>query len=421
MLEFSQVKKNILKLLKGNIAVYFLGFINMFLLIKILGVDGFGIYTVIITVVVLINQIFNLQTWQVLIKNLNDKVNILSNIKSSMFIDYMTALVGFLFYLFVTPYIYNHFEISLQENMIFILAFFILFSSDGFLTGVLRFNNKFNVIVMNDILLTLSKTIFYISSFYINLTLDDILTFFVISKLFSHLYLWYYFSTSIKIDFSLFLQDLFLKGKLGELKSILSFSFFANLSTMTRMLSTHGITLIVGSFLGTTASGYYSFMVNVTKVFTLINNPVFQAIYPEYSKAINKNDINVVQNITKKLNVLFFLVSLGVIVMYLLFGKLLLQYFFNEFIHLYQVLLYYIIASCVGFYTLTIVPVLWSYNKPKKVLGLNILSSFIQIFVLVLLINFIGLYAVVVSLLFYNAIFYIYGIKLKKEVLNVAK
>ena len=179
MLEFSQVKKNILKLLKGNIAVYFLGFINMFLLIKILGVDGFGIYTVIITVVVLINQIFNLQTWQVLIKNLNDKVNILSNIKSSMFIDYMTALVGFLFYLFVTPYIYNHFEISLQENMIFILAFFILFSSDGFLTGVLRFNNKFNVIVMNDILLTLSKTIFYISSFYINLTLVDILSFFV--------------------------------------------------------------------------------------------------------------------------------------------------------------------------------------------------------------------------------------------------
>ena len=141
-------------------------------------------------------------------------------------------------------------------------------------------------------------------------------------------------------------------------------------------------------------------------------------IYPEVARSIQDNDYAEVQGLMQRLNVLFTVLSVVSCVGYAIVGRTLLSLAFgNAFVVIYWELFVYLLAICMGLFTLTIVPRMWSLGLHKAVLWLNATATVSQVAVAVSLIASIKLYSLAIGLAIYNVlVLYVGRLMIRREV-----
>lgn len=399
------------KIIKVNLLITILGFLNIYILTQELSTEIFGAYVLFIAIITFLIKVINIQTWQVLINRLNNNGLKHNYIFYALLIDYSVAIVTAITYLLIYPIVIQYFDLKISFLIYSFFVLFFLFSANGYLIGILRYYNKLTLIVYSDLFSSLVKTVFFLIGWYFHFSMSYFLMVFLLTVCFTHvLYLvksYQFVSEALRnaswTNYSYYIKD------------IAKFSVYSNASGTIRAFSTEGITIIIGLMLGNTFAGFHRIMIQIAGLVNQIAAPFFQVIYPEFSKAIHRKKYLFYQLMVKKLNYIFVKISIVIIICFLIFGNYMLLMFFSEYAHLYNTLFFYLLAQLSGFFTLYIMPTLWSYDKPEYGFGLNLLTSLVEFGLLVFCIKYFALMAVPIAFIVRSLVYIYYGNHLIKK------
>jgi O-antigen/teichoic acid export membrane protein len=157
---FVQLLKNSSWILTGTVISTIIGFLVTIIRARVLSLEDFGLFVLIISYVEVISKFVSFQPWQALIKfgslslTKKNRQELFGYIKLSMKLDLLTAFSGFiltniiaLIYIIISK---NDMDIAFW---IFIYSLSLLFRIDGTSLGILRLFDKFKIILQLKIII----------------------------------------------------------------------------------------------------------------------------------------------------------------------------------------------------------------------------------------------------------------------------
>lgn len=299
-----QNQGNLAVILKTFFSLSSVQFLDMFLplitipyVVRIIGIENFGIITfsqaVVGYLVILVNFGFNLTaTRDVAInKNAKEKIN-------RIFIDVTFAKLLLLLLSFVVLFFLCVFIPNIGENkVIYYFVFLQLMSQcmipNFFLQGMQDLKWTSIVAIVSKVISILFIFIFLkhkedFSYYVMFLSLGSVLSMF-----YSYVYIWLKYKLSVK-SYSVSWENIFQQYKSGffVFVSQIKITFFNNFNI-----------ILVGSLLGNTAAGIFGSADKIIKVLSSIQAPIVTSIFPYFSQLVNENKNAAI----KKLNKIAFL------------------------------------------------------------------------------------------------------------------
>lgn len=313
-LVFTQLIQNSSLLLFGNIIAAAFGLLTTIIRTRALGPERFGLLVLIIAYVEIIGQFITFQSWQGLIKFGTEALEhdhpdeFMGFVKLSFLVDAICAILGTSIALlssFLFPHIYG------LDSKTWLLAgiygFSLLFDFSGMSLGVLRTLDHFRLITIHKII---SSAIKFFSMVGVLLCKGDI-WFFVEVSLIAVI-----FEKLLLLSFALFVlvkegYFKYLKTRIVNSKAFLKFSGWIYLST-TIDIPVQQFDVIIASYIvSIEAAGIYKVIKQVVQLLTMVADPIYQAIYPQFVSMISngdkKNAVRYARKIGKLIFGLFFI------------------------------------------------------------------------------------------------------------------
>lgn len=299
--------------------------INLFvvvLLIRMIGSEGYGILTLAQSYMFIIDGIINMQCWRGVIKFgeeaevANDLESKMGYIKLGTILDISTAILGAILSFFCTNligHIFNWSSVLIQATQIFSLV--IVFHFSGTPTAILRMEDKFNLVAIQKVISSILKVlaIGIILLFYGKISVLLGVIIYVITDIIGHLILigMALFVVHKKMGIMSVIKSKFPK----KTKEFIKFTVWTTLSDVVDIPVAYLDVFIVSSISLS--------MVSVLKVFKQIisivsklTTPVYQAIYPQFSKLVAQSQSKQAYGIVLKIRnvILKFFVPVSMLV-----------------------------------------------------------------------------------------------------------
>lgn len=339
----------------GNSTASALNLVSFTLMARAIGPEMLAVFVLAQTYSLLVNDIFNIQTWESMVKfgSLGDASSKFLNIvKTNLMLDSVSAVVAFsLAMALVYP---ASLLLGWDNSNATILCLYtgtILFNITSLTIGIPRLFNKFKSIAKIQIAMSIMKIVSVSIVYFIN---GDFLYYVLI-----------YLSIEILTNLSLITFSLFLlRKKLGKKwwkiktqidREQIRFIWWTNLRTIVRIPVRRFDVIVISSVMSLHVLGLYKVYKEVTSVIERIGEPVNQAIYPEFTKLIGRK--KTVQSIivAKKTILLMSGVSFFLTMLLLVSSKVIVGTFFgNEYLEYINALYLMIILSGISFATLPI-------------------------------------------------------------------
>ena len=264
--------------------------LEVIILARVLGFELFGLLTLVIAYVKIVNLLLDFRVWESVVKYVgefiekNESDHALSMIKFSYMVDVATGLIAFLVCVSLAGFANDIFIKSPDGfELVLIFSFSLMVATANYTSeALLRVFDKFKTIVF----VRSTKSIFKLSSVLIALYLDyeikGVLTAYVIASFFEFLL--------TQIVVSKVLRDKGLDGwfsaKVGllshRMKEIMWFLLNTSLNaTLTIANEGRIAVLILGYFFGSGAAGIYKVARVVIKVIARITDPIHEVIFPK--------------------------------------------------------------------------------------------------------------------------------------------
>ncbi len=287
--------KNIIKnsslLTLANVFVSLFGIVSLSLTVRTLGAWDFWKIALIQSYVLIVDAIFNFQSWQAIIKfwpkYLKDKKQQMKGIiKSGVTLDVLSALIAFcawVVWVYIGGYWFGR-DAELMSLML-IYCFVILFNLSGSSLGVLRLCNNFNYIAIKQIIVSTIKLLAVVFGFIMKEDLSFFLRIWAICDILGYILL-FVFSQIAWVKNGLKYRR---KAKYYMWKKIFTFTFWTNISSTADLPVKQWDIFLVSYFLSLEAVGIYKTFKQLLWILTHISDPIYQSIYPEFSKQITNN------------------------------------------------------------------------------------------------------------------------------------
>ncbi|MGL4904471.1 MAG: lipopolysaccharide biosynthesis protein [Cetobacterium sp.] len=290
----NNILKNISVLFSGTLLSTLLGFFNMGLLIRNIGLEFNGIIFLSQSYVDFFNSLLNFQSFESIIKYLpgkmtrGDKIG-KNYIKLAFVFDITTALfsmiAAYLFLDIVASYLNWESEL---KNYIKIIILTIPFTITGSLNGILRVYSKFKELSYANIAITIFTTLVYVSGTSFKFSLNFYIQFVLIRTILKFLIDFYLVIKTLKenemLDFNL--------TTIHYDESFIKFSFYSSFSKMLDIPVIQLVPLIISKYVGIVDVAVYKILEKLSSVISLVTNVVFQVIGPEISKQISKGRVD---------------------------------------------------------------------------------------------------------------------------------
>lgn len=279
----------------SSVSLKFLQIVSSIILIKLLSPNIFGVVTLIISFLFLVQGSMNLGFDAALIQK--DKIDTLFNCAWTLEIIKSTILSFLMF--FCIPFINFFFEIENINTLIYIVCLIILI--DGFKNiGMITYRKELNFKVQffYELIPSLINILFSILFAYFYRNAESILLALLVSK-FSTLVLSYFLhSLRPKIEFNII-----------KFKSLFNFGIWITISSLISILRLQGMNFFISKFFGFNYLGIYNRSSSFSEeIFNQFSNITWKIGFPLFSKA--KNDINLFntfyKNTLKLLTILVF-------------------------------------------------------------------------------------------------------------------
>jgi O-antigen/teichoic acid export membrane protein len=346
----------------------------------------------------IVNAIFNIQTWELLIKfaTKNDKaINNISIIKTNILIDCLSALTAFVAaYFLVTP-VSNllSWEPEISE-MAYIYIYVIPFTLTTLTIGIPRLYNKFKFIAKVQFGTALFKLLFIFLLSRTESEAADYILVYLLSEIVLNLIL-------ILLSLSIFkekLSDEWSNSKLDLTRDQVKFLWWTNLRSIVRVPVRHLDIVIIHMVISAEVVGIYKVYKEFIEIINRLSDPVNQALYPEYTKLIGSNNISNTLSVTRHIMIILGMASIGITAVMALSAKPVIDYFFaEEFLNLITILYILIILTGLNLFLIPINSLFIAAGFAKYSFYIVLLSNMIYVTVLYYGGVTIGIYGVVLA------------------------
>lgn len=311
--------KNLIKnsgiLLGGNVGTSVLGLLSLIVTTRSLGAQEFGVLVIVSTYVTIIDKLVNFQSWQALIKYgshyLSEEKNrsFESLVKTSALLDIFSAIFGVLIAYLLAPIIGE--VLNWEKKLVYfsqIYSCIIIFNLTGMPTGVLRIFDRFSLFAIQGVIASTIKLIGVIIAWYLSL------------ELVYFIYIWL-FSEIIRYSILLILgyrvlsdegYDSWWTAKIIDFKKTVRFTFWTNITSTFDLPVKQFDIMLVSSIISTEATGIYKVIKQVGLILTQIADPIYQAIFPDFTRQIAEYKIKKAFKYAFKSGLLLFMVTFPV-------------------------------------------------------------------------------------------------------------
>jgi len=382
---FRRLLKNAGKLISGDIIASILNLVSVALSARVLGPSNFGILALIQTYITIVDQLFNFQSWQALIKYGSDALvnnNLVSFkrlLKFGFKLDVTTAFLGTVAAILGAFFILPFFDWSEDvTDLVILYSLVILFNINGTPTAILRLYDRFDLFAYQKIVVAVVKLLSVAIAFFYNAGLYEFLLIWIISDFLGYV---------ILIAFSFYelkRQSLtgFFKSNAKlvtlDIKDIWTYVWTTNLHGSVRMVSMQFDTIIVGALLGNIAVGYLKVAKQFAQILSKLSQPIYKSVYPELAKIwAGHNRIEF-----KKLILSTCIVSgsLGLVVwiIFLIAGGHIINISVGpEFIAANRLVQVYMLAVVISMLTLPLTPAMLAMGLPKVSFNAILISTLV--------------------------------------------
>jgi len=354
--------------------------LTIFLLARELGVEKFGILSISIAFVEVLNIILSLRIWEATTKFLGDikenkesSSNLIINsitlaIKSSAF----ACLIICFFSYNYSSLIFNY-QIDITKIIIIYSLFYVVFTANEVIDSSLRTFNSYKRILFNNVTSNFLRLILV----FIALSLsDDLIT--IVSAL------------GLSILISFFIKTWSLLRFMQNSNMPINFINKNYPSTfMTYVFSTHfsniinlaneknlGV-LLVGYIVGPFYAGLFKAARSIVKIIRRIMDPLLDIAFPEFVSLVNEGRLNDLIRLIGKSTKILGLISLAVgAVLFVLSEEIITLFFGVKYIAAHTALSLLVIASLINNISYWITPAILALGKPRYLL---IISSFVSV------------------------------------------
>jgi len=354
--------------------------LTIFLLARKLGVEKFGILSISIAFVEVLNIILSLRIWEATTKFLGDikenkesSSNLIINsitlaIKSSAF----ACLIICFFSYNYSSLIFNY-QIDITKIIIIYSLFYVVFTANEVIDSSLRTFNSYKRILFNNVTSNFLRLILV----FIALSLsDDLIT--IVSAL------------GLSILISFFIKTWSLLRFMQNSNMPINFINKNYPSTfMTYVFSTHfsniinlaneknlGV-LLVGYIVGPFYAGLFKAARSIVKIIRRIMDPLLDIAFPEFVSLVNEGRLNDLIRLIGKSTKILGLISLAVgAVLFVLSEEIITLFFGVKYIAAHTALSLLVIASLINNISYWITPAILALGKPRYLL---IISSFVSV------------------------------------------
>ena len=367
----NNIIKNTIIMFSGQTVASAIGFINTFLVLKAIGLEGNGIIAIAANYAGMFNGLFNFQSYNAMIKfgadalEKNDMPQFKKYLKQAVLQDVLTAILAFIVGYMCIDYVSDFF--NWDSQMVSYIKLYLLtipFNISGSINAVIRLND-FVVGAKIGIKMTLIKTVLLLVGIVAKFEFKYyILLEIIMSIISSSLYI----KSAIKYLKLTNCTD-FLKVKIGFDKEFTMFNIYNNIVSTLDMPTGQITTLVINKLLGVSEVGVYNVIAKFGTLVTQVTGPLTQSLFPELSKIVAKDDEKGAFLIVKKIFIYTVggggVVALFTIISYKLWLGLFIPATFENGVLMSMYVIYITVTSAVaGIHLLFVCLNLVRYNVP---------------------------------------------------------
>ncbi len=379
---------------------WILGLTTFVLMARVLGPSQFGLFTLIISYVTLVDGVVNFQSWQAMIKYGGDalenkNINRFKGVvKFCTLIDVLTAIVGTITAILIVSIIGSWLSWNNDTvNMATFYSLTILFNLSGTPTGVLRLFNKFRLFAIIHIITATVKLTGIAIIFYLNIDLWTVISLYITTTIIGQILL-----------FSLGWRELQIQGYTGVFKvplkeinslnpGIFNFVLTTNLTGSVGLGRKEVDTLIIGGIAGAEGAGLYKVAKQLASIPAMCSDSLYQSIYPELSKLWAKKEILAFKKLIIRSGLIAGASATFIWIGFIMFGSWAIQTFFwiklccstitNNNV--------YVSNGYSYFFSFPLQPAMLSIGKPKISFWIQLVATIIYLITLKWLLSAIGI------------------------------
>lgn len=405
-----RIFKNTSTLLSGTLISKLVSLGTFIILIRYLSREDFGLFVLIQTYVLFIDQIINFQSWQTVIKFgteylLNKQFNkFKSIIKLCFLIDLITAVIGTILGVVFANLLIEIYSIDHNFNpYIIIFSLTILFNLTGVPIAIIRIYDMFKLSAVHEVLKALIQFLFVLLAVFLEMGLIGVITFWALSEIISSIILitFGYVVLNKENMSSFWSSELYhLKRNKNE---IMKFLFITNIHSAIKSSTKQLDVFIVGILLSNSAVGALRIAKQISSLVGTFTNPIYHSIYPELSKLWVDKEYNNFKNVLVKVSVFTGLVSFIIWFVFTMLNKWVIGLAFGaEYIEFASLFILYLLGTIILLITTPMSPALLSMGKPGITLSVLITTTIIYIISLFLFIEVIGATGIGLSFITYS-------------------
>lgn len=394
--------KNSLIIMIGQSISSIVGFLNTFLLLQGIGINGIGMITIIQSYCSLFNGLFNFQSYNAIIKfgaeALEKKKSILFKqyLKQAFLQDVFTAILAFVIGTLCIKGIGKF--MNWDNSIIFYSKIYMIttiFNITGSVQGFLRLYNEFIVISKVGIYTAVIKTIFLIVGMTFGYNFSYYILVEILVVILNNIYM---FILAYKLLKKQGYED-FLSVKTLWDREFTIFNLYNNIVSTIDIPTGQIVNLLIDKLLGVSQVGVYSVLVKFGGLVTRVTGPITQALYPELAKMVAQRKKDKAYKIVRDIGIYTFTIGIIGIIICTITSNIWLGWFmpFNthNLISLNLYLSYIVMTSAVGGVHLLFT----SMNLVKYNLPIVLICNCIYLLLVYILGKYMGLPGIIMGLL----------------------
>lgn len=399
--------------------------IELVILARVLGLEQFGLFSLVIAYVNIINRLFDFRVWEASIKYVGEFLerrqyeNVVSMIKFSYLVDVASGIIAFVLSISIAGYGNEIFVKS--ENgveLIIIYSVFLLVSTANTTSEALfRVFDKFKTITFVNTFEALFRLLLVCIVLYLGYGIKGVLYAYIASAFFIFIFRQYFVQ---KILRERNLQNWLLSplnplyDRLREICwFLLNTSFIATL----KMANEGNVAvLFLGHFFGSQAAGLYRVARSVIKLMSKLVDPVYEAIYPKLVSLSSGNLFDKSAGIIKYALKSLLKFTLPVAAVILIFTELLINIIFgHEYMDAANTMRVLTVATLFSGATFWVTPSLLALGRPGFRTALALFNTVVYVLLLVIFVPVYSYIGAAYAYILGEMINFIVSIHIKKN------
>lgn len=277
-----------------------------------------------------INDIFNIQTWESMIKFGSEKLgseNVIQVVKTNLLLDIVSAVIAFILALVLLHPVAIIFgwDVSFL-HAISLYTISIIFNITTLTIGIPRLFDKFLFIAKLQVSVALLKLVFVISALFFANSFIVYLYIYIFADIIMNISIIIYSMRLMKVNYG----SRWWKRQFLFDKQQIIFIWWTNLRTVARIPVRHFDMIAISSVLSIQMVGIYKVYKELSGLINRVGDPINQAIFPIFTRLLGENKISKTVDVTKRIIIMLCALGGTITLVMLILSKFLVSTFFDE-------------------------------------------------------------------------------------------